>query len=162
MSVRRYYLRRTLGPMLILAYIIVAILGKPDSKAELFPFFNWSLFSTSSNPRADIVVIVRSIDGKALPEEKYFYGLTDVFETARKRDTRFAKALDRLALAKVNSTSVEHDLRKAIESNFMREVNYMEYDLAQIKFDPIDRLATGKVISTKIIATYEKGRYGNH
>lgn len=161
MSIKRYYLRQTLGPILMLAYIIVAILGKPASTAELFPFFNWSLFSTSSNPRADIVVIVRSIDGKALPEEQYFYALTDVFETARSRDSRFAKALDRLAHAKVNSTSVEHDLRKSIERNFMREASHMEYDLTQIIFDPIDRLATGKVISKMKIATYEKGSYGN-
>lgn len=161
MSLKRYYLRQTLGPILIFVYIIVAILGKPESKAELFPFFNWSLFSTSSNPRSDIVVIVRSINGKALTEEKYFYALTGVFATARSRDSRFAKALDRLAKARVNSAPVEHHLRKSIESNFMREAEHMEYDLVQIIFDPIDRLSTGKVISTMKIATYEKGSYGN-
>lgn len=161
MSLKRYYLRQTFGPLLIFAYIFMAILGKPDSKAELFPFFNWSLFSTSSNPRADIVVVVRSIDGKALPEPQYFYALTDVFATARSRDSRFAKSLDRLAKAHVDASPVEQDLRKSIEAKFMREAEYMQYDLAQITFDPIDRLATGKVISTLPIATYEKGGYDN-
>ncbi len=159
MKLAEYNMRRTLAPTLLVAYIVIAILAKPEGRAELFPFFNWSLFSTSSNPRTDVVVIVRSIDGEILPGKKYFYDLTDSFETARRRDSRFGKALDLLAQAKVHSKPNEHRLRRSIESNFMSEAEHLEYDLVQLVFDPIDRLSTGKIIRKNKIATYEKGNY---
>ncbi len=161
MLLKHYYFRQALVPILLLAYIFIAILGKPEHRAELFPFFNWSLFSTSSNPRTDIVVVVRSMNGEVLPEAKYFYDLTDAFKTARSRDSRFGKALNLLAQAKVKSASEEVGLRKSIENNFMSEAKHLEYDLVQIVFDPIERLATGRVIRTHKIATYEKGVYAD-
>lgn len=154
---KAYLVRRTFAPALVLAYAAVAITATSVRHNELFPFFNWSLFSTSSNPKFDTVLIVRSIDGKPLQRPQLFYSLTDHFGAARTRDSRLAKALDRWANAILtgdDTTSIS--LKRVTEQTFMREAKSVDYDVAVIRFDPIERLNNGIIRETKILASFKK------
>lgn len=141
----------------MLAYVLIALIGTQVRGRELFPFFNWSLFSTTSNPRSDTVLIVRSANGVEFDEPRLFYSMGDTFSAAATRTSRVAKALDVWAGAiRRKDADAESKMRRLVEGTYLREAKALEYDLARITYDPIERLETGEISQTKILASYEK------
>lgn len=139
-------------------YFVVAMGPKPATALEVFPFFNWSLFSSSSASRIDRVIIIKSINGAPLDEPTYFYNTKGIFRAADSKDSKLAKSVDRLAVARMTKNiAAEKAVRALIEQQYMNEVETVEYDVASIRYDPIVRFKTGEIDSTSIIASYRKG-----
>lgn len=153
-----YLNRRALAPAFVLLYALIAVTAtRFRGGNELYPFFNWSLFSSASNPKYDTILVVHSINGQKLSLPTSFYELPDRFGAARSRDSRLAKALDRLAVADVwGDKDTEQRVRGTIESTFLREAAQADYDVAIIRYDPIARLKTGTIEHERIVKSYRK------
>lgn len=81
-DIRAYWLRRVLSPIAVFLYAMIAINAVPRGNLELFPFFNWSLFSKAMNPKSDVVVTVTALNGQALRQPRSFYDMGEVFAAA--------------------------------------------------------------------------------
>ncbi|NKB49724.1 MAG: hypothetical protein GKS02_10245 [Alphaproteobacteria bacterium] len=156
-----YRLSRQLGAFLICAYTLMAVFGTRPDGLETFPFFNWSLFSTSSGVRSDVVVRVHSIDGRELSSPRLYYDMKETFMHARRQDPNLFKIADRLMIAiRENDSAVVSNLRGLIERRYMAEASTAKYDLSVLIYNPVDRLQTGAVKRIMVLATYEKAADG--
>jgi hypothetical protein len=154
-----YLLRRALLPTCVLAYFLIASGAQAVRSTELFPFFNWSLFSDASNPKIDVILLVKSVDGASLDRPTQFYALGNRFSAAREQDTRLSKSLDRLTWSlQHRDAHQELRLRRLIEGTFLREAKTTDYDIALIVYDPIVRLRTGEIQSQRVLRSYRKGQ----
>lgn len=117
-----YALRTNALPLGIFAYVAIALSPPPAGSLETFPFFKWSLFSTASNSKKDVVAIIRSVDGKILEKPTLFYDMKNIFSTASAKDSRFAKTLDRLNYAILNNNkNIEQKTINIINKYYMKE-----------------------------------------
>lgn len=157
-SFTTYKLFRLLPLLLTGGYCFVALfVSRLDSRPELFPFFNWSLFSVSSAERAQYALRVHSVDGKPLKEPRLYYDMTGTFAHARQRDINVSKVVQALGHAVgQKKPQVADNQRRMIEQRFMADVHAAEYDLVLLHFNPIDRLRTGAIESERVVASYRK------
>lgn len=152
-----YRTRSALSQTGVLLYVIIALTAVPAGSLELYPFFKWSLFSAAQNPKADNVLVVGSLNGVPLDSPTLFYDLGDRFSAAKRRDSRLAKTVDRLAYAVAhNNKKMEGRIRNVIETYWLRDVDHIEYDIRQIRYDPIKYYNDGEIISSRTIAQYRK------
>jgi hypothetical protein len=129
------------------------------TNVELFPFFNWSLFSHTAAQKSDAAVLVRMIDGQIMEPPMLYYAMPETFEGAKRRDPQLLKASQRMVRAFLAGDEVTlESTRRIIEQNSMREASEAQYDLAIITYDPIERLRSGTIQSVNVLATFEKGR----
>lgn len=155
---KAYTLRRVMIPLVAFGYAVTAIFLKPETNVELFPFFNWSLFSQSAALKSDAAVLVRMIDGQIIDPPMLYYAMPDTFEGA-KRSAQLLKASQRMARAFMADDDVTLEAtRRIIEDISMREAGEAQYDLAIITYDPIDRLRTGALQSMHVLSTFEKAK----
>ena len=153
-----YKVRRAIAPAFVMLYLIIATGASMYRGEELFPFFNWALFPSASNPKTDTVILVRSIDGKPLDRPTLFYDLPTRFAAARAKDSKLAKALDRLAWGVIShNRAFEQRVRATIEGTYLNDVQRMDYDLVILRYDPIERLHTGAIQKEWVLRSYRKG-----
>lgn len=156
-KLKSYHLKKLIGLLLVAGYAAIAIGVKPAGNTEFFPFFNWSLFSQSSNPKIDNVIIFTSINGEKLEQPALFFDLKDNFNYAKRRDSRVAKAVDRWVMAELSGDKqAAKSLRAMAEANFFPEASQAEYQIARIQFDPIRRYETGAIQAKQIVAEHVK------
>ena len=153
-----YWSLRALCPAVVLGYVIVAVFATPkETEPDIFPFFDWSLFSNSANPKGDVVLVIREIDGVPLEKPTFFYALPDRFAAARDRNILVRKALIRLLFGlRTGDGDLVNRQRRLIEDNFLGEAKSAKYDIYNIRFDPIERLNTGAVLTSKRLKSFEK------
>lgn len=139
-------------------YILVAFYGaRLDSRPELFPFFNWSLFSSSSADRNEYALLVRNVDGRLLSQPRLYYDMKDTFMHARQRDINVSKVVQELGSAlHQKKPELADEKRRMIERRFMADAQRVQYDLVMLTFDPIERLETGKIRKERVVASYRK------
>ncbi len=136
---------------------MVALMPPPAGSSETYPFFNWSLFSHSSDSVTDALAIIHSIDGKPLAEPVSFYDLPEEFAAAGARDARFMKLVDKLAHAINTKDDAQiQSSRDLIEQHFMREASSVEYEIAIARFHPFERYKEGKLRSVEVLGRYSK------
>lgn len=155
-GLRKYRSSRTLSLMLIGTYIIVA--AWPGFKAvEIFPFFNWNLFSYSASVRTDWTVQLRTINGHRLPSPKLYYQMKRVFSYARDRNITPDKVFRNWASA-IDSGNLSRSkkLQRLTEDTFMKEIKTATYDLVAITYHPILRIRTGKIDKVMVLGTFRK------
>ena len=151
-ALEAYRLRKPLIPLAILAYGVFAIFSRPEGELELFPFFNWGLFSSAYANRTDNVVYVKAIDGRELPVARNFYDLSNEFRHAHNRDPQFFKTVDQLKYAYLRGDDEAFRRHRAIiEDRFFSEHSQVEYDLVEIEFDPVERYNSGDIRSHYVI-----------
>lgn len=157
-SFARYKAIRLFPLLLTGGYLFVALfISRLDTRPELFPFFNWSLFSVSSSQRAQYALRVRSVDGKALAQPSLYYDMAETFVHARQRDINVSKVVQDLGQAvRLKRLRTEDEKRRMIEQRFMADVDAAEYDLVLLHFNPIDRLRTGAIEREQVVASYRK------
>jgi len=154
-----YRLRRSLAGVCVAAYAVIAIAMKPAGAIEFFPFFNWSLFSYSSDQRSDITLQVTEIDGVPITPPRLFYDMKDRFAAARNKDPRLMKLLDRWSYAIwTNDAATADHLRAVVEKNFMQEAQAANYDIVLLTYNPVRRLRTGEIERLQVIGSFEKER----
>lgn len=155
--IAEYRMRAVALPLGVFAYVAIALSPPPTGSLETFPFFNWSLFSQTSDKKLDVVAIIRSVDGKPLSKPAFFYDMKDRFAVAAAKNSRFAKTIDRLAFAILsNDEEIERRTRDLVEKHYFRESGQMEYDIAMILYDPLERYRTGKIDKVKVLRRYSK------
>ena len=144
--------------ILILAfYPSLAVLAPSQGRAEFYPFFSWNLFASSSSQKVDAVIIVREINGRALEEPRLFFDLKDDFAASQKQDIGLAKLLDNYVLATLRGeTEFPASLRNAIETTYMGDVPEVTYDIAVIRYHPLERYENGTIQEIQIFASHKK------
>jgi hypothetical protein len=154
-SYRRYRSLVVLTPALLLLYAIVAVAWKPISppdrvQAELFPFFNWSLFST---PRREFQLITVRITEVSGPDERgapLVGQLLDPSAASFLQDTRFRKVARTLARAS-DKEGKQSERVQAMLGNFLRPYGVTAYDLVSLTYDPLEYYeGTGAPVETVI------------
>jgi hypothetical protein len=94
MTYRSY---RLLPLLLIGFYLAIVLVARVNYRfdhrwaGEIFPFFNWSLFSYTSAERHVSTIRVDSVDGKQLSTPRFYYDMTDVFASAKHGTARSGK-----------------------------------------------------------------------
>lgn len=152
-----YRLRAALIPLGVIAYALIAIFGRPATQTELFPFFNWSLFTQSQNPKSLAVLEIHSINGETLDQPTEYYDLDLQFDSAARRDSRVMKAAEHLANAiSMNDSARIDELRSLIEDHHMREAQQVEYDLVIATYDPIEKYMGGPDMSRRVVRSFAK------
>ena len=145
-TMRQYNIRKQAVMPFLLAYFIFAVAFKPAGETEVFPFFRWSLFSVTNPNSSDNAIYITSLNGERLEEPTNFYDLPDKFEAARLHEPMFFKAVDRLMFAaQEGDQEFTERYRRLIERNYFRKYNDVEYELAVVRFDPVERFETGAI-----------------
>ena len=156
-SYRTYLIRANLFPVLLVSYLLLALLGPHQGRAEFYPFFTWNLFSRSSQMRADSVILIKEIDGERLEKPTLFFDMGERFQAARSKDIRLGKLLDNLVRAKrVNNFELSARLLDVIKSTFMADAKYVKFDVAIITYNPINRYQSGEIVDVKLVQSDEK------
>lgn len=159
MSLTRYRMTRVLMVTMLVIYPILAHIGPKNGRAEFYPFFNWSLFTNASDVRHDIVLIIHAIDGAQLPEPTLFFDLPEVFTAAANRDSRLAKFLDDYAAAHVHQDAPRiTQLQAVLAERYLGDVQSVTYDLAVIRYQPVERYRTGEIMNVQVLRTVEIDR----
>jgi len=150
----RYRVSTYFAACLIVGYLTIALHYRND---EQFPFFNWSLFSYSPNPRSDVAIVIRTVDGKTLPKPRLFIDMPDTFLQARLRNVNVWKTEWNLVDAiHAGDTKKANEYRQVIEQDYMADVKSVGYEIALITYSPIRRLRTGVIDKMDVVASYEK------
>ena len=145
-------------PLILGAYLAVALMAPPSGFTETFPFFNWKLFASApgavvSRPE----ILVHAINGEALEPPVFFYALGDRFEAARGRDVRVSKTARQLARLHATDRSWARRLRRVIEETFMSEIATVDYALVMVYYDPLERFRSGRIRGMRELASFSKG-----
>jgi hypothetical protein len=161
--IKRYPAYRFLALALVTFYASVVILVRIHDHfhhqwtEELFPFFNWSLFSISASERSVSTLRLDSVNEKPLLSSRLYYDMDETFAYAKQRDSTVWKATENLADAiKRDDTGMISQMRKVIEERYMAEIKSAEYDVVQLTYDPIKRLQTGEIKDTVVLGTFRK------
>lgn len=153
-----YRLRRLFAPLLVLTYVLVALQVKPEGEREIYPFFNWSLFSRSTPFYTDATLRITSIDGTPLEQPQLFYDLQDRLSAAKSQDALAFKIVGQFTHAVITGDEARAaELRRVLETRLLNDVVAMEYEIVVIDFDPIRRYETGDIDSIEVVASYVKG-----
>ena len=148
---RGYRARQAFCAGLLIAYPFLAFYGPTGGRTEFYPFFHWNLFAGSSPQTVDWVVIVHAVDGEPLPEPRLFFDMPETFAAARRRDVQLAKQVDDYARAYLMEDSAGMTLATdVIEARFLRGAGVVDYEIAQIVYDPLKRLKTGEIDRTTV------------
>src|SRR5690349_19153873 len=116
-SFAKYRVFRLFPLLMVGFYILVAFYGaRLDSRPEIFPFFNWSLFSSSAGERNEYALLIRSVEGQSLTKPQLFYEMKDTFTHARQRDINVSKVVQELGSAlHQNKADLAEEKRRMIE-----------------------------------------------
>ena len=107
-------------PAFYLYYSVVSYFGVILSdKYEIFPVFNWSLFTYVTDVRQFCEIEVVAIDGRSLEQPTPYYGLPDRFAGAKARNPTLFKLLQRACRAKKREDLDKFAaLREVVETGF--------------------------------------------
>lgn len=136
------------------AYLVLQWAGFAYApKGEFFPVFSWSLFSVVKNDVRDIVVEVTKVGDREYSPAVNYYQLDEVFPAAKKRDSGLLKAARRLASTSPNSPAYEERENEFMASFFDIEQE-VAFQLAVIRFDPLERWHSGNLVDRRLISTH--------
>jgi hypothetical protein len=103
---------------------------------------------------------VLSIDGVRLDRPTRFYELQNRFRGGG--DVTVLKLVQRSCVAKLEGReNTFEELRKVLESRFLRDKDNVEYRLVIQTYNPIARWRDGSVISTRVLGEYQTGSISN-
>ena len=154
---REYLFRRRILIFLVIGYVVASLYGPRLGRAEFYPFYNWDLFSYTHSMRHDVVVLIHSINGVALEKPTIYFYVPDRFVRTTGEEISLRKLLWDLwsRHREGNQSQVQKHLN-IIRSKYFSEVRAAEYEIALIKYNPIERLKTGKIEYSRTIIKSSK------
>ena len=162
MTANRYTDRTGLFLAAAILYILAANTLGPlgYNRSEIFPFFNWSLFTNATaESRFDYAIFVEKIDGRALAEPTLVYKLKgDIKGIGVGIDLRKASVAFAFAILGKDRDKIR-GLRSTIERSYLRGPRQMTYSLRLMKYKPLERYRTGKVTAMDILGRFERARF---
>ena len=156
----RYKTAQRLVPALFIVYSCVAVAGGHwTPKREIFPFFNWSLFTTVSDRRSLCEVEILALDGVRLEAPTRFYDLPQRFAAAQQRSINVVKlALSMAKAHKAGDRERFEALRGVLESAYLGDVEQVTYRLVVYRYNPIERWRDGTAQSAEILGEFTVDR----
>jgi len=151
-----YHWRTMLVAALLILYPYLALFGPYKGRTEFYPFANWTLFPRAQNTASDVVLLVKSIDGRLLPTPTLFFDLDDRFAAARRKDVTLAKLLATFVRAETaGDTARRERLLHVVRTRYLTEAETVAFDIARIRFDPVERYRGGAIMKTEILHSSE-------
>ena len=160
MSQSGYRLRCHLVAILVVGYVVGFSQGPKLGRPEFYPFFSWSLFSYTHSTRNEIAVLVHTLNGQPLEKPVSYYDLPKKFTNFPGGKIRMRKMLlDLIAAASKGDQMRQRELLKKYENVYFRNIGSVDYRLALINYNPIEKLNSGTYEISQII--YEGGYVSN-
>ena len=146
-------------PAFYLLYALIAHHGGLTSpKAEHFPVFNWSLFSSVDDESILVEVEITALDGKSLPQPTRFFDLPGHFDAAKRRDITILKLVGKAYRKLVRGDDgAFQDYRRVLESVYLADRDMVAYRLVLNRYNPIERYRNGTILSTQVMWEGRKG-----
>ncbi len=145
----------------VLAYVFFANTFGPlgANRSEVFPFFNWSLFTNAAGTqRYDYAIYIEKLDHEPLQTPTLVYELKEQLKGVSV-GINLRKATVMLATSIVtNDSKKARDVRKMIERTYLKGPEQLTYSVRLITYKPLERYRTGKVTWVKSLGTFEMGR----
>lgn len=148
-----YRFRRVLLPLIVVLYVVVA----KTSEKEIFPFFEWTLFTTVPEQSERIHVTFTQLDGK--PAD----GLDLVKDRARleRFGVTVPYSMYSVRLLNILGQCLERApespwcqaTKREFEETFLPGVSSAAYDVIRKRYDPVVFLQTGRTYETKKLAS---------
>lgn len=153
----KYRVSRLFAPLLVCVYIMMVAVEHKSKSNEIFPFFNWSLFSSISSLKTVPALRLHSINGRTLPSPRLYFDMGETFVLARQRDVNCWKTVLALVDAlRADDKEKVGRMRRLIEQRYMAEAGQAEYDVVMLTYEPIHRLRTGEIEDIAVLASYTK------
>jgi hypothetical protein len=154
LSTTGYTARKTLLALFVLTYAVVAFWGgKTSPRGEFFPVFNWSLFTYVKPERSLLELYVLRIGDRTFERPVNYFELDAYFPSARQRSTDLRKTMEGISNAAQHGDREQLErLRRVLETRHLSGQGPVLYEIRRVKFRPLQRWRTGKVISHELKA----------
>lgn len=156
---RRYRRWLILNPVILLAYGAIALSDTwwpslpRHVSGEIFPFFNWDLFSAARERGKIVTVRVTEVTGpKARASDLTGKLLHDPRDAAFLRDSRFQKTARALANGYWNEDEAAR--LQAQVDNFLRPYGVRAYDLVVLRYDPLAHHAGAEAPDVEVLGRF--------
>ena len=157
MAPRRYRNHSHLFMVALIAYVLFSNVFKSvgASGAEVFPFFNWSLFTNAAvQQRYNHAIFIEKLDGEVLSPPVLasqlkgrlrIRGSTNIY----KATNVFASAIRR------KDEKTIRKIRKTIERTYLARAKRLTYSVRLVTYEPLQRYRTGKVSWIENLGSFE-------
>ena len=127
-------------------YIPIAILGRAFyEKREVFPLFAWSLYSKTPSDRVRTFIQVTELNGEKLSSPINIY---DKLKLSKRPGFDIRAIMIRWEKAFKSKNQAQLEILKAEIKNVYLKDNVTSFRIATEKYNPFERLKTGKIEST--------------
>ncbi|MEM7331236.1 MAG: hypothetical protein AAF490_04020 [Chloroflexota bacterium] len=141
--------------LIIVIYTAVSYTTTRFRGSELFPFFNWSLFTKVPNEKHDFGLRLLTVDGEPLSEPIYFEEADAWFDEAHSIVAYQAIQQFGSAVREADETTIE-EIRPFVESTYL-ENQTVRYELVRRTYLPISRVQTGAFVNEEVLGQFEVG-----
>ena len=149
-------------PLLLMGYTTVALsypwLGRelaPRASDELFPFFDWSLFSSPRVVGGRYAVRITAVQPPgAYGETLLGRTLDDTDSFGVQNNIRFHKTARALARAQRRGDDVEVEELRLMLSNFLRPYGITEFELLRYTYDPLACYDAGEITAETVVGRF--------
>ncbi len=148
-----YRFRKAILPLIVVIYVIVA----KTSEKEIFPFFEWTLFTTVPETSERVHVTFSQLDGKPAHDLDLVkdrarlerFGVTVPYSMY---SVRLLNILGQ-CLERAPESAWCQATRKEFESTFLPGVTSAAYEVTRKRYDPVEFMNTGRVAEVKKVAS---------
>ena len=143
-------------PVFLYIYFGIAHIGhKISDVAEIFPFFNWSLFTNVSDEKKLLEIEILAIDDEYFTKPVRYYDLKSKFPLAAAKDITHLKLLYRIyAALRTNSLEKFNALKRTLETVYLRGHRKVRYRLTLKTYNPIERWRAGRVRHVEVVGEF--------
>ncbi|MEM6971700.1 MAG: hypothetical protein AAF577_02755 [Pseudomonadota bacterium] len=112
---------------------------------DVFPIFNWSLFSVVTDNNVSPTLMIHRIDDLVFDEPMNFFDLGAYFPRARSRDVKVVKLIRRYRADVAVDPTAGPALIRAIEQRFLAGYDRVDYSLETWRYDALERFHHGRI-----------------
>jgi hypothetical protein len=140
----------------LVVYLAVVAVNGPRNSTEIFPFFNWELFSrVPPAERESYSIRLVAVNGQAI-EPVYFEKARRYLSTTAIPDA--ATLLQRIGLSVARGDDARADSqRRLFESRFLAELHSAQYELVRRRYSVLDRLECDCFTEETVVRRYRFG-----
>lgn len=135
-----------------IVYTAVSLYAKAHMGDELFPFFNWSLFTKIPNEKNDYGLRITMIEGEALESPIYFESADDWLAEAHSI-VAYNAIQDFGRAVRDEDEALVAEIRPYIESLYL-ENKPMRYDVVRRTYTPLERWQTGEFANEALLGQF--------
>lgn len=147
-------LRRVVIGGLALFFAISLMSVEISGSPEMYPFFNWQLFSYIPNEKDEFSIEVYRIGSREYDPPLQYADMTSLFVDAGAAPTEYTPRIRELAKAvKEEDPERIRQAREEIDVLFGR--NEYAYGILEVRLDPVEYWKTGEYASSTVLRVFE-------